>query len=843
MGLFAPAAQRLARRSAPRRRAARRTHRRARVSGCRLWGGTAWVLYAGTFLAGVGIAIGGTLLPGLVKALFPPHRTGLGHRPLHAGDDGRRRARRRPLSVPLAELAGVLAGLARVVEPARRRRRAGLGSGHRASARHRAANPVRRLRTRPALAAPHRLAGGGVHGAAVVVFYSCLAWVAPSFQDRGWDATTTGYLLSVFSGVQVCSGLLGPLLADRIHDRRVLLLSASVFGAAGPARPGRRPRGRALAVGGVLGMGQGPAFSLGHGAADRLLPHARRAAAGSRRWCCSSATPWRRGGRRPWARCGTRPAASAPVWVDPARSRGGADRAGDPVPAHAPADALTGHPVALSVAPRGSTTTRRRHHAAARRSVTARLPCSATPAFLAQVSTWSGRRGPALPWTCTRADSRPGLGPADRAVGLLDRHDRQRVGVVEVEADPRGAPAELHVGRSERQDSAPGREEVADGEALARRDRPDRGIAPHQHARIGDPDAPRTPGGRSTVPAADERVPAAARCAPTVKITSAARPPRARPSVPDVAGTRQRVLRRASVGGRWRRGHQSRQAAMSVTRIARAPELVQLVHDLRWCASAGTMARTATQPLSCSGDTVGDSSPGVSAQACSTSSTRHVVVHHHVAARGQDALQPAAQDLDGRRSRAVLAADQHRLAAQDRLAEDLEALVAQRGAGLDDVGDDVGDPEGDRGLDGAVEPDHVTADAVLGQVRLDQPGVAGGHPQAVDVLDASATPGRAAKRKVEPAKPSCMTSIGAAARVEQQVAAGDAAGRACRSRRRRRCRAGAGRRTRRRCRRRRGSAPCCPGGRGSRPRAASPRPVRRGSPCWARRCAAWSVLR
>ena len=43
----------------------------------RFAGGQAWVLYAGTFVAGVGLALGGTLLPGLVKALFPPGRSGL----------------------------------------------------------------------------------------------------------------------------------------------------------------------------------------------------------------------------------------------------------------------------------------------------------------------------------------------------------------------------------------------------------------------------------------------------------------------------------------------------------------------------------------------------------------------------------------------------------------------------------------------------------------------------------------------------------------------------------------------------------------------------------------------
>ncbi len=45
--------------------------------GCGSLGGEVWPLYAGTFVAGVGIALGGTLLPGLVKELFPPERSGL----------------------------------------------------------------------------------------------------------------------------------------------------------------------------------------------------------------------------------------------------------------------------------------------------------------------------------------------------------------------------------------------------------------------------------------------------------------------------------------------------------------------------------------------------------------------------------------------------------------------------------------------------------------------------------------------------------------------------------------------------------------------------------------------
>ena len=41
-------------------------------------GGAVWSLYAGTFVAGAGIALAGTLLPGIVKAVFPARRSGLG---------------------------------------------------------------------------------------------------------------------------------------------------------------------------------------------------------------------------------------------------------------------------------------------------------------------------------------------------------------------------------------------------------------------------------------------------------------------------------------------------------------------------------------------------------------------------------------------------------------------------------------------------------------------------------------------------------------------------------------------------------------------------------------------
>jgi CP family cyanate transporter-like MFS transporter len=262
MGLFAPAAQQLARRYGAAAGVQLAVLTVFVGVGARLWGGSPWVLYAGTFLAGVGIAVGGTLLPGLVKALFPPHRTGLVTGLYMLAMMGGA-AVSSALSVPLAALLGSWQGslaswslLAAVGALAWVPVTVG-------SARHRAANPV--VDSGHGLPWRHRTAWLVAAFMALQswLFYSCLAWVAPSFQDHGWDATTTGYLLSVFSGVQVCSGLLGPLLADRIRDRRVLLLSASVFGAAGLLGLLVAPEAAPWVWVALLGMGQGPAFSLG----------------------------------------------------------------------------------------------------------------------------------------------------------------------------------------------------------------------------------------------------------------------------------------------------------------------------------------------------------------------------------------------------------------------------------------------------------------------------------------------------------------------------------------------------------------------------------------------------
>ncbi len=92
-------------------------------------------------------------------------------------------------------------------------------------------------------------------------FYSSLAWIAPSYVARGWDPTTAGYLLSAFGGAQLVSGLLGPVLTDKIHDHRALLMPATVLGLGGMLALLLAPGAPWVWVV-VLGLGQGAAFSL-----------------------------------------------------------------------------------------------------------------------------------------------------------------------------------------------------------------------------------------------------------------------------------------------------------------------------------------------------------------------------------------------------------------------------------------------------------------------------------------------------------------------------------------------------------------------------------------------------
>jgi CP family cyanate transporter-like MFS transporter len=229
----------------------------------RWWGDHLWALYGGTLIAGFGIAVAGTLLPRLVKAVFPPERTGtvtgLYMLAMMGGA-----AAAAALSFPLAAWFGswqvslaswsVLALLGALAwAPVAGR-----------ISKYKAANPDPATTHR----LPWRHPTAWLVAAYLAVqswqFYSALAWIAPSYITRGWDPTMAGYLLSAFSGAQLVSGLLGPVLTDKVHDHRTLLVPAACLGLLGTLGLLLAPDTAAAAWGSVclLGLGQGAGFSL-----------------------------------------------------------------------------------------------------------------------------------------------------------------------------------------------------------------------------------------------------------------------------------------------------------------------------------------------------------------------------------------------------------------------------------------------------------------------------------------------------------------------------------------------------------------------------------------------------
>src|SRR5512132_2322109 len=174
-------------------------------------------LYGGTLVAGIGIAMGGALLPGVVKAWFPARAgavTGLYTAGLVTGAM-LASAATVPLSHalgggwPAAIAAWGLLAVAALVAwvPATRRLRAT------------AEPPV-----------PGRLrlpwgSGGGWRitlymGSQSLLYYAALTWLSPLYLDAGWSADRAGLLLGLFSLTQIFSALAVPAMVDRTGDHR-----------------------------------------------------------------------------------------------------------------------------------------------------------------------------------------------------------------------------------------------------------------------------------------------------------------------------------------------------------------------------------------------------------------------------------------------------------------------------------------------------------------------------------------------------------------------------------------------------------------------------------------------
>lgn len=259
MGLFAPLAPRLAQRAGIERTL-------FVVLICILLGtalrGHVGVmgLFAGTALAGAGIALGNVLLPSLVKRDYARHvalMTGLYTMSLVGGA-----ALGAAATLPLVHAFGLdwAGGLTLWAAPAILAliawtpvalRSEGRGSGR------------QHLRTVRGL---HR---DGLAWAITVFMglqsalaYSVMGWMAPILRDRGMSGTEAGLVTSISILVQVVSCLLVPLLANRFRDQRVLAVALTLIATLSLIGMTSGPLALVWPLAFIQGIGQGGMFAL-----------------------------------------------------------------------------------------------------------------------------------------------------------------------------------------------------------------------------------------------------------------------------------------------------------------------------------------------------------------------------------------------------------------------------------------------------------------------------------------------------------------------------------------------------------------------------------------------------
>lgn len=234
----------------------------------RPWGPT-WLLYAGTLVVGAGIAVVGALLPGAIKQHFPRRpgaMTGV-----YMASMLSTATVAAACSVPVASawgwrwalglwavpaVLGLVVWLPRAVgapRPVRVGRVAGSGLPR---------------RSRTAWWVTAYLTGSSVS------FYTLLAWLAPSYVERGWSEADAGVLLGVFNAAQLVAALLVPLVVDRLADRRGAYVAAAGLTLVALVSLVAAPDAAPWATAALLGLGNGAMFTLG---LTMLVEHAASA--------------------------------------------------------------------------------------------------------------------------------------------------------------------------------------------------------------------------------------------------------------------------------------------------------------------------------------------------------------------------------------------------------------------------------------------------------------------------------------------------------------------------------------------------------------------------------------
>jgi len=191
------------------------------ASGARLAAGAPIVLFITALLGGLGIALASGLVPAIVREDLPRSTgaaTGLWTASMFTGA-----ALAAALTVPIALATGswqwglavwaipAIAALVlwTIVESPYRREPSDRSAG---------AISIRSLPWRSPLA----WALTAYLAINSIVFYTALAWIAPSLDERGWTAEEGGLLFGLFTASQIVAALTLPWIAQRFPGRRIL---------------------------------------------------------------------------------------------------------------------------------------------------------------------------------------------------------------------------------------------------------------------------------------------------------------------------------------------------------------------------------------------------------------------------------------------------------------------------------------------------------------------------------------------------------------------------------------------------------------------------------------------
>ena len=213
--------------------------------------------------AGLGIAIGAGLAPAFVREWFP-HRIGA-MTGLYSGSMIFGAAVGSAISVPLLLLTGSWADALAIWSVLAL---AGVFLWLFVSLRQ-CRHDVTQLAAPPAIAKSlpwhSRVAWtlAGYLALNAFVFYSLLAWLAPSYSDRGWTQQNAGFLLAFSSIGQMIGALVLPRLMNRFASRRVLFTVVIAMSLIGTIGMGFMPYVAPLLFISLHALGLGGTFALG----------------------------------------------------------------------------------------------------------------------------------------------------------------------------------------------------------------------------------------------------------------------------------------------------------------------------------------------------------------------------------------------------------------------------------------------------------------------------------------------------------------------------------------------------------------------------------------------------